>query len=579
MKKQRVIAAIDFGTHGTGFAWTTIDERHKDAKRRQVWFRTRWPNHPTPYPKNLSALLLSRDGELIAWGYEARRRWAALSARGETKDYEFHLGFKMSLSTDEKSDAEEIAGGRLDYEKSKALVTIFLDKMRITAMEEISKSGYSSDEVRWCLTVPAIWDDYQKQLMWEAAVAAGLPDDEKRLQLVIEPEAAAYHARVSGVRTVNASGRRPSLMTKGSRFLVADCGGGTVDITAYKTDERNRLEEIGRECGGKFGSEYVNQAFLEQILAKRLGTYEAVDRAFAQSPASVMDLVDFWEKTKVSITKLDEDDIYLPIPAALDRLLDEDSREALSKSQGGITEFLVIKADEAREVFEAVIPGILSLVDKQLGEMRTQRRNASGKELVILVGGFGNSPYLQERLQEHLDGRADVLVPPDPQVAVLLGAVHYTYDPQTKSRRSKYTYGCSSAEVFRDGVDPVEFLLTLPNGERRCNNRFAKYVHAGQSVPVDELVTQTFSPLYEDQDAVTFRIYSSIAKNPFYVTDSGCNQIGKLKVDLSEAMKLPLAERSVRLSLVFGEVQIKAMAIVEKTGEVATVSLDFTPMI
>ncbi|MFJ3733014.1 Hsp70 family protein [[Kitasatospora] papulosa] len=578
MKKQRVVAAIDFGTHGTGFAWTTIDERHKDPKRRQVWFRTRWPNHPTPYPKNLSALLLTRDGELVAWGYEARRKWAAISARGEARNFEYHLGFKMSLSTEEKSEEKEIAGGRLGYEKSKKLATVFLEKMRSTAMEEISKSGYSSDEVRWCLTVPAIWDDYQKQLMWEAAVAAGLPDDEKRLQLVIEPEAAAYHARVSGVRTINASGRRASLMTKGSRFLVADCGGGTVDVTAYKTDAHNRLEEIGRECGGKFGSEYVNQAFLEKILAERMGSYDVVDRIGTQSPSAVMDLLDSWEKEKVSITKLEEDNIYLPIPAAFDRLLDEDTRKVLSKKQNGVVDFLVVTADEAREVFEAVIPGILSLVDRQLDEMRAQRRNAPGKELVILVGGFGNSPYLQERLQEHLTGRADVLIPPDPQVAVLLGAVHYSYDPQTKSRRTKYTYGCEIAQPFREGIDPAKYLITLPNGERRCGNRFSRYVQVGQSVPVDELVTQTFHPLYEDQKEVEFRIYRSASKNPFYVTDAGCELIGRLTIDLAGAMELPRAKRSIRCSFVFGEVQMKVMAVVVKTGEVVTANLDFTPV-
>ncbi|MGW7413827.1 Hsp70 family protein [Streptomyces sp. NPDC054863] len=484
----------------------------------------------------------------------------------------------MSLSTDEKPDGEEISGGCLGYEKSKNLVTIFLEKMRSTAMEEISKSGYSSDEVRWCLTVPAIWDDYQKQLMREAAVAAGLPDDERRLQLVIEPEAAAYHARVSGVRTINTSGRRASLMSKGSRFLVADCGGGTVDITAYKTDGQNRLEEIGRECGGKFGSEYVNQAFLERILAKRLGSYDVVDQIGSQSPGSVMDLLDSWEKAKVSITKLDDDDIYLPIPAALDRILDGSSRESLSKIQNGIIDFLVVTADEAREVFETVIPGILSLVDKQLDEMRTQRRNASGKELVILVGGFGNSPYLQERLRGHLEGRADVLVPPDPQVAVLLGAVHYTYDPQTKSRRTKYTYGCETASTFRKGIDPEGHLITLPDGESHCDKRFSRYVQVGQSVPVDELVTQTFCPLYEAQTQVAFNIYSSTAKNPTYVTDPGCKLIGKFTVDLSDIMELPRNEREIRLSFIFGEVQMKVMAVVVKTGKFVTANLDFTPV-
>jgi molecular chaperone DnaK (HSP70) len=181
-----------------------------------------------------------------------------------------------------------------------------------------------AEEVKWCLTVPAIWTDYQKQLMREAAIAAGMPDDDKRLQLVIEHEAAAYHARVSGVRTAHASGRRARLMTRGSRFLVADCGGGTVDITAYRTDSRNRLEEIGRECGGKFGSEYVNQAFLSGVLAKRFGSCEVIERLLSAAPASLLDVIDSWEKLKLTITTQDEEGLFIPLPAALDRLLSEE---------------------------------------------------------------------------------------------------------------------------------------------------------------------------------------------------------------------------------------------------------------
>ncbi|MFE6837850.1 Hsp70 family protein [Streptomyces sp. NPDC057705] len=573
--KQRIIAAIDFGTHGTGYAWTTIEDRHKDAKKRAVHFRTRWQDLPTPYPKNLTALLLDDKGELVAWGHEARRKWAMRSARGETDGYQYFGNFKMSLAAGGEGSGD-LSGGMLSPERSKELVTHYLRNIYALAVAEIEQSGHSAAEIRWCLTVPAIWGDYQKQLMREAAVSAGLPDDEQRLQLVIEPEAAAYHARVSGVRTVRASGRRASLMTKGSRFLVADCGGGTVDITAYRTDERNRLEEIGRDFGGKYGSEYVNQAFLEKILVKRLGSFEVMDRVQVEAPAALLEVLGSWEKAKVNVDTTSQDDIFLQLPAAIDRLLGKEERVALGKQQDGITDHIIVTAAEARDVFESVVPDILELIDRQLTEMKVQRRNAPGRELVILVGGFASSPYLQERLQEHLAGRADVLVPPDPQVAVLLGAVHYTYDPQTKSRRTKFTYGCDVASNFRPGVDPEEKKYVLPDGRVKCKDRFKVFVAAGQSVPVDEEVVHSFSPLYEDQKNLTFDLYASGGKSPGYVTDPGCVKIGVVRVDLSDVMHLPLSSRSVSLSMMFGEVQIRVTAVVQGTGEATVAQVRFT---
>ncbi|MGE7439332.1 Hsp70 family protein [Kitasatospora sp. NPDC001175] len=577
MKKQRVIAAIDFGTHGTGFAWTTINERHENPKRRHISVRTRWKDHPSPYPKNLSALLLNSQGQVVAWGYEARRRWARISARGD-EGYQYINGFKMSLASEDNQATEEIPGGKYAPERSRELVTAILSNIYQIAIEEISKSGFVPEEIRWCLTVPAIWNDYQKQLMREAAISAGLPEDTKRLQLVIEPEAAAYDARVSGVRTVHASGRRPSLMSRGSRFLVADCGGGTVDITAYRTDSMNRLEEIGREYGGKYGSEYVNQAFLEKVLSVRFGSYDVIDRILSEAPASLLDLLDSWEKEKVSITDLQDDDIYLPLPAAVYKLLGEEARRSLSECQGGITDFIVVKSSEAKEVFDVVIPGILALVDRQLEEMRRQRRNGSGRELVILVGGFGNSPYLQERLQNHLADRADVLVPPQPEVAVLRGAVHYLYDPQTKSRRTKFTYGCGTSADFVTGVDPEDYKITLPGGREKCRDRFSRFVFSGQSVRVDELVTHQYSPLYADQATVTFKLYTSVAASPRYVTDAGCLKVGEVEVDLSEVMDLPLDRRSIVLAMSFGDVQIEVTATVKETGKMVKSHVDFSPV-
>ncbi|MBB4983406.1 Hsp70 family protein [Streptomyces nymphaeiformis] len=571
MKKQKVAVAIDFGTHGTGYAWALIDD-----DKRQVHPYMRWKDQPAPTAKNLTALLLDSEGDVLAWGYEARRRF---NSRSAGPDVRYLKAFKMSLApaSTEGMEVGELTATSLSADEAKNLVTLYLKQIFRLAVEEVAASGFTEEEIRWCLTVPAIWGDYEKQLMREAAVAAGLPDDPKRLLLAYEPEVAAHHARVSGARTAQFTGKRPSLMSVGSRFLVADCGGGTVDITAYRAVSGNKLEEIGRECGGKFGSEYVNQAFLEKVLVPRFGSYDAIDRINDQQPAALLGIIEKWEEAKLHFSAEHDDEIIISIPVSIDRCLDEESRKSLAELQDGVTDEIVITAKEAQELFEEVVPGILSLVDKQLGEMRSQRRNAPGKELVVLVGGFGNSPYLRQRLQQHLEGRADLLVPPDPQAAVLFGAVHYACSPQIRARRARMTYGIASTTRFRPGVDPEEYRYEGPDYPL-CRNRFSVYVRGGESIPVGNWVTRGQWPIWPDQDAMSLVVYAAREGYPQYVTDKGSQKIGSLRVDLSSVMHLPLSRRKVQVSLQFGETEIQVTAVLQESGEKVEAVLDFEPL-
>jgi hypothetical protein len=95
MKKQKVAAAIDFGTHGTGYAWALIDSEKPVQRKLDIHPRMQWPAQPTPYPKNLTALLLEADGGLISWGYEARRRYNTPTIASGAR---YVNAFKMSLA-------------------------------------------------------------------------------------------------------------------------------------------------------------------------------------------------------------------------------------------------------------------------------------------------------------------------------------------------------------------------------------------------------------------------------------------------------------------------------------------------
>jgi actin-like ATPase involved in cell morphogenesis len=578
MGTQRVVGSIDFGTHGTGFGWTPISKDNEDPAQRRIFTCTQWPGQSVAYPKTMTAVLLDRDGAIIAWGDKARLKASERQTGGLTKGWRFIRSFKMSLGRDIGGDLFERPSVALDdsIDDVYRIIVGYLRKIYRFALDEISQSGYLEDEIRWCITVPAIWNDRQKQLMRRAAREAGLPAEDDRLLLALEPEAAAHHARVSGVKALGSvSNMGPSLAHPGARFMVVDCGGGTVDITAYRNDQQGRMIEIGRVSGDKRGSQYINEAFVECVLIKRLGGVEEFDRIQASCPADLEDLLDRWERVKLHAHIDQTDPLYLPLTAQLARRLGRSGTKRLKDLQDGIGDQIIITADEVRNIFDQVVPRILTLVDEQLAEMRHQAGPPEDKELVLLVGGFAASPYLQQCLRKHLGKRARVLIPPDPAVAVLSGAVHFAYAPHTRARRSRFTYGIDTCAEFEEGVDPESKKILLPDGEARCTDRFSVFVRAGDTIATGDTVTHEYTPLKGSQTGVDFDFYVTEEKSPRYIDSPGSHQIGHLSVDLTKVMHLDLERRGIRVAMRFGETEIKSTVTLIATGQQLDHTLDF----
>ncbi|MFC7247357.1 Hsp70 family protein [Catellatospora aurea] len=554
MGKVRVVAAIDFGTHGTGFAWAVINERNRDVKARKVAVNVTWPGQPIAYPKNLTALLLSPTGEVVAWGYDARKK----RSRPEYFDHIYEARFKMRLAPQtQQLDIAERSSTSHAY-STEYLIEVYLKKMYERALETITAGdGYRPDDIRWCLTVPAIWDDRQKQEMREAAIRAGLPGDPERLVIALEPEAAAHYVRVAGVHTGNfTNGRRVSLGSPNSRFMVVDCGGGTIDITSYSADSKGKLTEIGNDCGDALGSEYVNDYLKKNFVASRLGEAETAELIENEYPA-MLELMDCWERAKLEVGPDSDDDVILHLNA-LARKLSPDAKHRLAQMQDGIDYAIVLRPDEITECFESVVPGILAHIDKQLQVMANGRRSA--QEVIVLVGGFAESPYLKHRIREHVKGRAHVMELDDPKGAVLYGAAHYAYDPQTRARKTKYTYGYSIALPFVAGIDPANYKFTDEEGRVLCENRFNILAKARETIDVDSVRVATVGPTSSKQSELVVSFYRTPVSQPRYTTDTHCTQSEEIVVDLKPVLHLPYKQRAVEVRAKFGETQIHATA-------------------
>lgn len=615
MSKPQYVVGIDLGTYSSGICGCPVDPMNDDPAQRRFHFYDQWPGQPVPSMKNLSALLVSPDGEVLAWGYQARER--ALSQPSTPDSPQYRAGFKMQLMDPAADSGDSDATGPLETEddtgqddsepapddelpdaaaektsvldiperpswteesplsQAEFLTVELLKRLRQRALEQVTSSGYLEEDVRWCITVPAIFGDRARQRIRRLAVAAGFPAEDGRLVLALEPEAAAHSARHRRVRVPGEDVSDASDLTEpGRQIVILDCGGGTVDMAAYQNDEDGNLVEIGLVNGAALGSNELNQRFEDRLLADRFGKPEFVERLKEEAPEAMLLIGQAWERGKLSFGPDTVDGLTIPLPTAVDRKLGATVRKRLARKQRGNTEAIVVTANEVRELFDTVVPEILDLVDEQMTEV-AERDNGGHIPVVLMVGGFSSSPYLQHAVKEHLEGRAKVLVPPDPSSAVLYGAAHFAYAPQTRARRARFTYGVHTASNFEPGVDPEELRLVTSKGKEKCTGRFAKLVTRGDIIDTGQDAAHWFTPLEGKQEEVSFELFTSTEENPRYVTDPGCRYLGIITADLGDVMDLAREDRKVDVSLNFGETEIKARAVVRQSGKEAACALDF----
>ncbi|GIQ88807.1 heat shock protein 70 family protein, partial [Kipferlia bialata] len=415
------------------------------------------------------------------------------------------------------------------------------------------------DSVQWCLTVPAMWTDKAKSQMRQAAFRAGMIQDEdsKRLLLVLEPEAAAVFTRKKVTEYH---------FEEDTVFMVADCGGGTVDLTTHKLVNeggRETLVEVTKGQGQSIGATFVDKDFVKYC-RKRLGN-AVWDTASQKCPAAVSTLMGHWEAAKRSIGEEDADAIYLSIPPKILRMIPADVIERLSEEQDDIDDEIVIDTEEGKAILEPTVDKICDLIQSQI-DAGVQ---AGGKALdpsaaidvIVLVGGFTGSPYLVDRVKERFGGVCSrILNPPEPGAAVVTGAVHYGFNPnEISKRRSRYTYGIETEEKF----DPENELHVqyedrkeLHKGRYILRKWFRPFVEVNELVELDH--KQDLSPLYPtsvDQTEAVLKLYQVDREGVHFTDTVGVKPLG-------EGIRLPIPKsvgactRAIRPSVHFGASEI-----------------------
>ncbi|KAK3577062.1 hypothetical protein CHS0354_003149 [Potamilus streckersoni] len=577
-KTSLIVAAIDFGTTYSGWAFSFKHEYDADPTRISCkqWFGEQFISMKAP-----TTVLIKQDRKTLdSFGYDAEKKYAELASKGssEYQRWYFFRRFKMmlhgKLNIDRNMRLKDETQKFLPAQTVFSVVIRYLKEDMLKTSRDRLGSGYIlPDEITWVLTVPAIWNDAAKQFMREAAVQAGISSE--NLKIALEPETASIFCRLLPVEKMVEGGGMENFQ-RGSKYMVLDAGGGTVDITVHEVMHGGQLKEIHKASGGAWGGTQVDEAF-KQFIISLIGN-PVFCRFQAECKEDYLDLFRDFEIKKRNITPDKHEKITFRISSTLKDIFEEETGEDLRTAihQTRFANKVVLSGDKLR-VESSVIKNLFSrAIQNTVSHVKEimKDREVRGISSILMVGGFSESNMLQDAIRSSFPS-VKVIIPQEAGLVVLKGAVVFGHSPFSIAQRvCKYTYGVSSSVPFNNKIHDPTKRVEYEDGPY-CIDIFSKHVEIGQPILLNQTTKEmSYLPLKENQRSIIFSIFACPTTSPIYVTDEGCVKLGYVEVDIHD-MSVPTKKRSVLVSMTFGGTEIEVQGREKRTGKITKATVNF----